>query len=111
MKTANQKSKEPNGNTATTVGFRLDEESREALDRRAKRLGVSTHELARDFVFEVLWEGQERAELRHAVSALHREVSELRKDIALALEALLVSTGKATEDEARVYVEENFKRC
>jgi len=90
------------------IGFRLDEASGRALAQRADGLGLSPHALARDYVLEVLHAPEERAVLREAVTALHSELGALREDLALAVEALLVSGGRVPPAEARQWVEQNF---
>ncbi|MBI5386439.1 MAG: hypothetical protein HZA90_17345 [Verrucomicrobia bacterium] len=93
---------------AGPIGFRLDPASRRALTQRAQQFGVSAHELARCYVLERLREAEERAMLREAVTAAHSELGALRVDLALAVEALLVSAGKVPPAEAQKWVEENF---
>ena len=90
------------------IGFRLDDASREVLGERAAALGVSPHELARRYLIEVLHEPEERAALREALVVLHKEITGIREDIPLAVEALLTSAGKVTAADARAYVEEHF---
>lgn len=91
-----------------TISFRLDDPSSRVLAERATRLGVSPHELARHYVLEILQQAEERAALREAVVALHKEITGFREDIALATEALLASAGKVTDQEAHAWVEEHF---
>lgn len=93
-----------------TVGFRLpDEASRRLLMEQAARLEVSEHSLARDYVMEMLYDRGEREALREAVSLLHREIGELRKDLVVVAEALLTSAGNVKEGDAREWVEENLR--
>jgi hypothetical protein len=91
-----------------TVGFRMDDERYGELSERAKNLGVSPHELARQYVIEVLSEGEERTALREAVNALIEHVREARKDIGLSTEALLASAGTLDEKEARDWKQKNL---
>ena len=92
-----------------TIGFRLDDECRRVLGARAARLGVSAHELARQYVIEMLEAGEERAALREAVTRLHDQLTELREDVAVTAEVLLVSAGKVKEADAREWADENFR--
>ena len=48
--------------------------------------------------------------VRIAIMALHEEVSALRSDHALAVQALLSAAGKVDEKDAEKWVEESFKR-
>ncbi len=93
----------------TTIGFRLDEASLRILAERAKRLGLSIHELARHYVIEVLQEPEERSALREAVETVQREIMASREDLAVATEAILVSSGNIEESQARKWVDENLK--
>lgn len=97
-----------------TVGFRLDPESRQILAQRAQNLGVSSHELARQYVFEALSVSEERAELHRAIIALQEGVlakfSEFKGDLAFAVETLLVTCGEVDEEEAKEWIKKNFKQ-
>ena len=92
-----------------SIAFRLDEHNRCVLAERAAALGVSPHELARHYVLEVLQEPEEREALRQAVAALHRGLAAVRDDVIASVEVLLSSAGKVTEEDARAWVDENFK--
>jgi hypothetical protein len=94
----------------TTIGFRLKNENFVELSRRAKVLGVSPHELARHYVLEILSEKEERGALREAVNALGEYLAEVRKDIALAAEALLTAAGTVEEKDAREWAKKNLNR-
>ena len=109
MKMPKRKTSQFKKKDSPTVGFRLDDEVREALEDRAKGLRVSYHELARIYVIEALLEPEVRTEMTKFIAALHHEVCELREDVSLAVQALLVYAGKASEEEALAYVKENFK--
>ena len=93
-----------------SVGFRLgDEESRRLLGQRAARLGVSPHDLAREYVREMLQEREERAVLRAALGELHEQLQQFRADFAFAVQALLTSAGKVSEGQAKRWVEASIK--
>jgi hypothetical protein len=85
----------------TTITFRFDEQSAALLAERAARLGVSSHELAREYVHEMLHEAEERAVLLAAVNAL-------RQDIGTAAGALLTSAGKMSREAAVAWVRTNI---
>jgi hypothetical protein len=107
-----RRSRPPKGPVAggsATIGFRFDDESHRVLSERAVRLGMSPHELARQYVLEVLQESEERAALREALLALRSNLQQFREDMLFGVEALMVSAGKATESEARAWAERNFK--
>ena len=94
---------------AGPIGFRLDDTARRILAQRADQLGSSAHALARHYVVEQLGEAEDREMLRAEVTALRGELTVLRTDLALAVEALLVSAGKVPAAEARKWVEESFQ--
>lgn len=95
---------------STTVGFRLDDEAAELLAARANTLGVSIHELARHYVNLALETESLANETAQALVAIFEEIKEARKDIALSTRALLVSAGKAPEEQALAWVKENFQK-
>jgi hypothetical protein len=103
------KKKKESNECPATVGFRLEPELGAVLLGRANTLGVSVHELARHYVMLVLHETQDRKELREAVLALHRELTELRTDLSVSTEALLASAGKASAAHAKDWVKQNLR--
>ena len=99
-----------------TVGFRLDPENGELLRIRADSLGVSVHELARTYMLETLHEERDRAalyqgliHLRDEVKDLRNDFSELREDMALSIQALLVRAGKVSAKEAMDWVDTQLR--
>ena len=92
-----------------TVGFRLDPEHGEVLAIRATALGVSSHELARCYLIELLEESEERAAPREEVQSLNANLTHFRDDFIFATEALLASGGKVKEVDARAWIDEHFK--
>jgi hypothetical protein len=109
MTTHHSRTKVPVGTaTSTTIGFRLDDETRRVLFERAARLQVSPHELARRYVIEVLQESEERIALREAVETLNADLDQFRSGFALAMEALLVSAGKVSVTDARDWVDKTL---
>ena len=92
-----------------TIGFRLDERTFGALAKRADRLGISPHHLARELVFASLQEPDQRAALRDHLAVIHDQLLSLREDIATTTEALLMSAGKVEAKEAHDWVERTFK--
>lgn len=100
----------PEPDPTSTIGFRLDASAREVLEQRAKIFGLSPHALARQYVIESLAANDERQALHRAIAALQALVSELRSELAHALQVLLVSAGKVTPEQSEKYVKENFNR-
>jgi hypothetical protein len=91
-----------------TIGFRVETEHGKVLLERAGSLGVSVHELARHYVILALTTKDERAELTNAITELQKELVEIRKDVAVAAEALLTSAGKVSPTDASNWVNENL---
>lgn len=91
-----------------TIGFRLDETSRQALGRQAKRLGVSPHELARFYVLELLSANEERQALRDTLEMVYHQNDCFRRSMALAVEALLTASGKLSPQQAKEWSAANF---
>lgn len=99
-----------NDKESASIGFKLDSEFLRALEARADALGASRHLLAKQYVILALTENEERVKLNHFIESLLREIIELRRDCALATEALLVSAGQATEEQSRAWIKGNFRR-
>ena len=93
----------------TTIGFRLEPQYEQVLAMRAEALGVSSHELARRYLIEMLEESEERAVLRQAVQTLNGNLTHFRNDVIFAVEAILASAGKVNETEAAAWVDKHFR--
>lgn len=91
-----------------TIGFRLDPSASKTLADRARRLGVSSHQLARDYVMQALQAGDQEARLKDATDSVHAHLHELREDLSLALEALIIVAGDLEQKEARAWMKQNF---
>ena len=94
--------------TPATIAYRLDEPSRRVLAHRAARLRASPHELARQYLLETLQAPEEQAAMREAIQQLYQALQSFRSDFAFAVEALLISAGKISKDEARRWVEQSL---
>ena len=93
---------------SSTIGFRLDHDARQVLAERAALLGVTPHQLARQYVLEALMKAEEGAFVRAALTAIHQEVSKVRADLIFSVQALLSGAGNLGEKEAEKWVKENF---
>ena len=91
------------------VGYRIDAETRQLLGERCARLGVSPHEWARHCLLTLLHEDADRSGWQTAVASLHHEINDLRNDLALATQALLIVAGKMPEEKAREWIGRNLK--
>jgi predicted transcriptional regulator len=90
--------------------FRLDTETKGRLEKLAERTGVKPGELVRDIVKEKIDTGQEIDRLRLKVSAVEGELSELRKDLSVAVQAILCASGRVTPEQAQEWVRLNMKK-
>lgn len=91
------------------IGFRLDEASTKVIVARAKRMGVSRHEVAREYIRQLLSEPEDRTEINRCVATMQKTIKELRIDFALAIEAILASAGKVDAKQAHAWVIENLR--
>ena len=91
------------------ISFRLDGEPLSQLEEVAKRNGVSLHEWAKKALIRELESGNLLPKIALTSDAIKNEVDELRKDISVAVEALLVSGGKATSEQASKFVKNNLR--
>jgi hypothetical protein len=94
--------------SSKTIGFRLDPDAHRILMDRATRLGISPHELARDYVFEALTDQENRAAARVDLAQILGLARKLRGDVATAAEAMLVACGGYTPERAREWGEKTF---
>ena len=91
------------------IGFRVDKIQLERLEEAAKRAGVSPHEWAKQATFRELDGQNVIPKIALQNEAIKQELAELRKDFAVATEALLVSAGKASNEQAAKFVKANLK--
>ncbi len=91
------------------ISYRLDGEPLSVLEEAADRAGISAHEWAKKAVIRELESGNLLPKIALTGEALSVEMVELRKDLAVITEALLVSAGKATSEQAAKFVKANLK--
>lgn len=91
-----------------TIGFRIEEEYREALVARAEQLKVTVSELVKQYVIAGLREDAATGSLYDALCSLKEEIRESRRDLSLTAEVLLVAAGKLSEKDARTWARENI---
>lgn len=106
-----KKSSSPSGRSPVppNIGFRIDDQTRELLSDRIASLDVSAHEWARHCLVTILKEDQDREAWEAAVTTLHHQINELRNDVALATQVLLVAAGKLSSEKAREWIGQNLK--
>lgn len=91
------------------IGFRLDAEYYCALAERANQLGISVHALARQYVRQVLQERHERAALYDSTRASQAAIVGVNDNLKIVTKALLMASGRVTEEEAVQWLVENFR--
>lgn len=91
------------------IGFRLDVDSLRLLTEKAARSNVSVHELARTYVLEMLHMSEQIDRVGFAITNVWDDLYELREDLALSVQTLLVSAGKINRAEAEAWVDNNLK--
>ena len=95
---------------AITVGFRIDPHHYDLLAGQAKLLGESVGDVARRLVIQKLNEKDEVAVISEKMTAVERQLLELRKDFAISVQVLLAFAGNIKEHDAKTWVAENLKR-
>ena len=79
------------------VSFRLSDEALELAEKELEQRGISLSELAREAVVKHLRRGAEEESKLHTMSmrlmSIEAAVVEVRKDIAVSMEALLINGG------------------
>lgn len=88
-----------------TVGCRLEEEYRIALQTEAAKKGVEVSEVIRKLIVDGLREKECEAHLFEFMTSVVNLLRECRRDHALMTEALLIASGRFTPAKAREYAE------
>ena len=109
MKRLNGFRRKRGGGNNSTVTYRPEEDDLLELIRRADRLRVSRHLLGREYVSQMLAVEQDRSDVLAALQQLFFTITELRKDVAIGVEAILLASGQFTEKEAHEWVVSQFK--
>lgn len=91
-----------------TVGFLLDEEYLERLEKRAAKHKMSAGQFARRLVIDAL-DDTERKVIKEEISELNESVEDLRLCLADSVEAILAATKNVSKDRAREWVDENIR--
>jgi len=86
-----------------TVGFQLEDGYHRRLESKGKEFKMSAGQYARELVVEAL-DDTHRERLEKRMVMLETEVSELRSDLAVAVEALLIVAGNYPKEKAREWV-------
>lgn len=95
------------GTMSHTISFRLDDHYLAKLDGGAKP-GESVHERARKVLMDAL-DTDFQEEVKEEISGLSEKVSFLQRDLALAVEALLITAGNYPKEKAQDWVNRNLR--
>jgi hypothetical protein len=95
--------------TNPSISLKIDPVSKKELSKIAESKNASISQIARDILVESLSEDNQLALLKMEVLALKSEMKELRTDLRVATEALLVSCGNLPPEEAREWTQKNMK--
>lgn len=87
------------------VTFRLPLPLYNELLQWAEAEKTSDGLLARRLVIE----GLRRHSLSEELALLHEQIAEMRKDLAIATQAVLVNGGKTKADDAKAWVKQNLR--
>ena len=90
------------------ITFRVSEEELLELERNAGKGQVTIQQFAKRALLERLTADAGNVAL--SVSALKEELLELRQDLAVSVEALLVTAGKVPPEDALKFVSEKLKK-
>jgi hypothetical protein len=95
-----------------TVGFQLDEEYLERLEKEAAKFQMSAGQYARRLVMDAL-DDTERKVIKEEISDLNENVEDLRECLAVSVEAILATLGSEkkviSKERAREWVDENIR--
>ena len=91
-----------------TVGFQLDEEYLERLEKEAAKFQMSAGQYARRLVMDAL-DDTERQVIKEDISELNENVEDLRLCLAASVEAILAATKNVTKERAREWVDQNIR--
>jgi hypothetical protein len=97
--------KEPSG----MIGFRLDNYHRGMLEELRTKSGLRSVDLeARSILIEALDNQIDVRELTEQIQSLENRLLELRRDISISVETLLMATGRLSAEQAKKWVAANL---
>ena len=92
-----------------TIGFRVDNDLFSRFEEVSKREGIGPHEWVKQAALRELEGYNQIPKIALQTEVIKQELVELRKDLAVATEGILVSAGKATHEQASKFVKANLK--
>lgn len=91
------------------ISFRPDKADRDLLFTRASEQGLSSHQLAHDYVVSILHEQSDGREMEAKIANLEQRIKQLRDELCLVAEVLLNAAGKVSKEQAAEWVDANLK--
>ena len=91
------------------ISFRVDGEQLLRLEEAAYHAGISPHEWAKRATIRELDFDNLLPKVALQTEVMRQELIEIRKDIAVATEGILVSGGKASNEQAARFVKANLR--
>jgi len=95
------------------LSIKVDAATRDRLEEAAKTAGTSLSDFARRVLREAVSETSEIRALTQRASGVEYEVMQMRRDLASAVEAILVtvaSSEKVTPEQAKAFVDEVLRK-
>lgn len=92
------------------IAFRLSGDALERAEDAAKRRSMTVNELAREALTASLSSSGELHKMVLRVTTIESELSELRHDLAVATQAILVTAGKVPPDDADKFAREKLRK-
>ena len=92
------------------IGFRLDRAELLRLEEAAERAGIGPHEWAKRATIRELDSGNLLPKIAFTNDAIKEELLELRQDVAVSVEAILVTSGKVSSEQALKFVTEKLRK-
>jgi len=96
------------GKADKVIAFRLSGDALEQAEEAAKRRAVTVNELARDSLLTSLSSEGDLHKVVLRTTSIESEISELRRDLAVATQAILVTAGKVPRDKAEKFAREKM---
>ena len=90
------------------ISCRLEPNFREALNGRALELKMTKSDLVRSYVMAGLAEDSTKVTLHEELPAIREEIKQLRRDLSLVAEVLLIRAGNVEPAAARKWAMENL---
>ena len=90
------------------ISFRVSETELLDLESQAETAQMTVQQFAKKALQEKV--GGETKNLGLSVSALKEELLELRQDVAVSVEAILVTSGKVSSEQALKFVTEKLRK-